>query len=759
MSEGPKVKDGTVEEKKSKSSVKGKGPAIEAGEAVAASSEPARTKRRRSAPAMEKAAPSRAKSARASVPASGVRAAPASTAKAKGKATAKASVKAKAPVKATPEGAAAATKRRTRKGAPPATTPSMELLPSDGQPPSRAGLPPFAELPKPEGGDVRPEPPPRSVLTTPPELLLAPGEVAPGAGIGPASEAATAVELLADPAAAAHAATRERLLAQFRQHPPLEPPAWPAAGEGAPSAAPSTPRRRLAFVLHMHLPWVLGHGTWPHGEDWLAEAVAHCYLPLLDAFRRLGEKGRRHVATVSVTPVVGAMLADRRTPGLVDRYLAERTQAAWETRGRHPLALWWHAEYRRLAGIWESFDKDLVAALAALAESETIELSTSAGTHVYLPLAHTPKLIRLALRAGRESHRELFGLDPRGCWMPECAYRPGGPWRHPVTGASEESRPGNESYLAEQGLQWTVVDAHLVRAGDPAFPYGAQIPPDQVVEPGGPHPRPYWIRQSAVAAFLRDARSAAQVWSSHGGYPGDGAYLDFHKRHWPSGLRLWRVTESQVDLADKLVYWPDDAQGRAREQAEHFLELVRGLDGMDGGVICAPFDMELFGHWWFEGPVWLERVLELAAPGAAVEATTPSRELDAQPALRRAFFAEGSWGAGGDHRVWVNPDTEWFWWELADLERRAFAAARWGGSRKWRRAILNQLLLAAASDWPFLVTMGTGGDYAELRFREHAARLRELIDLGPRARRLPAWVDLDLPFPDIEPEWARPPED
>lgn len=176
-------------------------------------------------------------------------------------------------------------------------------------------------------------------------------------------------------------------------------------------------------------------------------------------------------------------------------------------------------------------------------------------------------------------------------------------------------------------------------------------------------------------------------------------------------------------------------------------------------MVCAPFDMELFGHWWFEGPAWLERVLELAAPGAAVEATTPAHELDAQPALRRAFFAEGSWGAGGDHRVWVNPDTEWFWWELADLERRAFAAVRWGGSRKWRRAILNQLLLAAASDWPFLVTMGTGRDYAELRFREHAARLRELIDLGPRTRRLPAWVDLDLPFPEIEPEWARAPED
>jgi 1,4-alpha-glucan branching enzyme len=601
------------------------------------------------------------------------------------------------------------------------------------------------------------------VLTTPVEFQPEPGEVGVPMGAGlvtgeqaePALPAAPPVRIESGEMAAARAAERERILVQFKQRPPLEPPAHQAGPAGRVDGSP----RRIAFVLHMHLPWVLGHGTWPHGEDWLAEAIAHCYLPLLDVFRRLGAKGRRHLATVSVTPVVGAMLADPRTVGLVDRYLAERAKAAWETRKRHPLSLWWHGEYQRLKGIWESFDKNLVTALAKLAEDETVELSTSAGTHVYLPLAHTPKLIRLALRAGRETHRELFGIDPRGCWMPECAYRPGGPWRHPVTGASEESRPGNELYLAEQGLSWTVVDAHLVRAGDPAFPYGSQLPPDQVVEPGGPHPRPYWIRQSAVAAFLRDARSAAQVWSSHGGYPGDGAYLDFHKRHWPSGLRLWRVTQSQVDMADKLVYWPDDARARAHEQAEHFLALASGLDGMGGGVICAPFDMELFGHWWFEGPIWLERVLELAAPGTAVEATTPSRELDAQPALRRAFFAEGSWGAGGDHRVWVNPETEWFWRELADLERRAFAAVRWGGSRKWRRAILNQLLLAAASDWPFLVTMGTGRDYAEMRFREHCARLREVIDLGPRTRRLPAWVDLDLPFPEIEPEWARPPED
>ncbi|MEZ5313142.1 MAG: 1,4-alpha-glucan branching protein domain-containing protein [Thermoanaerobaculia bacterium] len=106
----------------------------------------------------------------------------------------------------------------------------------------------------------------------------------------------------------------------------------------------------------------------------------------------------------------------------------------------------------------------------------------------------------------------------------------------------------------------------------------------------------------------------------------------------------------------------------------------------------------------------------------------------------------------------MNPQTEWFWRELADAERQAFTAVRWGGSRLWRRGILNQLLLAAASDWPFLVTMETGGDYATDRFRLHLSRLRELIELGPRSRRLPDWIRTDMPFPDLEPEWALAPE-
>ena len=254
---------------------------------------------------------------------------------------------------------------------------------------------------------------------------------------------------------------REEIRIQFLQRPLLEPlpeivgrPLRSGNGPDSPGGSPQP--RRLAFVLHAHLPWVLGHGTWPHGEDWLAEAIVHCYLPLLDMADRLAARGRRNLFAFEVTPILAAMLADRRTEAVVERYLTERTKSAWEARRKHPLALWWHAEFLRLRAVWDRFDHNLVSTLARLSELGAVELATSAGTHVYLPLAHTSKLIRLALRTGKEQHRELFGDDPRGCWMPECAYRPGGPWQHPVTGAFEEGRPGNEQFLAEQGMSWTV---------------------------------------------------------------------------------------------------------------------------------------------------------------------------------------------------------------------------------------------------------------------------------------------------------------
>ncbi len=518
---------------------------------------------------------------------------------------------------------------------------------------------------------------------------------------------------------------------------------------------PLTPRpepRELAFVLHSHLPWVLGHGTWPHGEEWLAEAVVHCYLPLISVLQKLRDEGLRNLLTFSITPVLAAQLADPRTRKLVDCYLEQRITAAHAAITDQPLAAWWTASFDSLRSIWLGIGKDLIGTLGSLAAEGVMELATCAATHAYLPLTHTEEMIRLQLRTAVDLHERLFGTPPRGAWLPECAYRPGGPWRHPVTGARETFRPGLEYYLQEHGISWTVVDTHLVLGGEPQISSGGDHSNDLRVTEGSVA-EPVWIGASSVAAFVREPRSALQVWSRDHGYPGDARYLDFHKRHWPSGLRLWRVTHPRADLADKVDYDPRAAAEAVAAHADHFVGLVSHLAGLDHGVAVCPFDTELFGHWWFEGPQWLERVLRLAAAHPLLTPTSVGRRLRRRPPEVRLALPEGSWGEGGDHRVWVNPDTDSMWHQLGSSEFAVQEACRRPATIALKRAILNQLMILAASDWPFLVTTGAARDYAEKRFSEHRDRLQQLLAAPVRTRRLPAWAEADLAFPDLNPHW------
>ncbi len=446
---------------------------------------------------------------------------------------------------------------------------------------------------------------------------------------------------------------------------------------------------------------------------------------------------------------------------LVERYLAERTKAAWEARTRHPLALWWHGEFERLRAIWDSFHHDLVRAFGELADQRS-DRALDLGRHPRLSAARP----QLQARPPRPAHRPREpprALRQRSARLLDARVRL--PPRRPL--AAPGDRPLRGGAARQRGLprgagaatgRWST--RTCLRAGDPAFPYQSDLPPEEVVEPGGPHPKPYWIRRSSVAAFLRDARTAAQVWSRQGGYPGDGAFLDFHKRHWPSGLRFWRVTGDETDMLRQARLL---AAGRRRPRARAGRAFRRAgaaaLDGMDGGVVCAPVRRRALRPLVVRGPdLARARARARQRRGARVEATTPSRELDAGPSLRRAFFDEGSWGAGGDHRVWVNAETDWFWRELADA--RAPRLRRGALARRPQVAARDPQPAAARRRFR-LAFPGDHGHRPRLRraaLPRARARLRELIDLGPRTRWLPDWVDGDLPFPDLEPEWALPPD-
>jgi len=231
-----------------------------------------------------------------------------------------------------------------------------------------------------------------------------------------------------------------------------------------------------------------------------------------------------------------------------------------------------------------------------------------------------------------------------------------------------------------------------------------------------------------------------QVWSRNHGYPGDGWYLEFHKIRWPGGLKLWRVTGPNLDLGDKRPYVAGAAEGRVREHARHFASLLSGIAmerSVTGDLIVAPFDTELFGHWWFEGIRFIGELYRQLAGTAGVHATTASAHLAGHRTTHHLRLSEGSWGANGDHSMWLNAGTRWTWERLWPLEDRFWSVAPGGLRDAGQRTVLAQaareFLLAQSSDWQFIISTGAVADYAEQRFQfhcEHAERLVAALESG-----------------------------
>ena len=548
-----------------------------------------------------------------------------------------------------------------------------------------------------------------------------------------------------------------------------------------------TPRGTLLLVLHTHLPWVLGHCRWPHGESWLYEAAAECYLPILRLLDRLEAEDRKGSVTLGVTPVLAEMLSTPRFRDGFLAYLGERAGRAdadrreFETSGdeyARGAAVAWSEFYKRAKeDFLEKYNGDLLSALVRLQESGRIEIIVSAATHGYLPLLGRDESIEAQLGIGITSYRRRFGRRPRGIWLPECAYRPGYAWSRPVGPARAWLRPGLEEFLARKGLRYFFVDTHLVAGGAPIGTYEDRLAErrlDAAREGTGLSPNePYAItasRRRKVAVLARDPRSSVQVWSADYGYPGDGAYLEFHRKHGRDGLRYWRVTDRRIPLAEKVPYDPMAAKERAEAHAEHFASLVidrlREYQEATGrtGVVVAPFDTELFGHWWFEGPQWLESVLRRLE--GQVEVATASSFLAKHPPRSAIRLPEGSWGQGGHHWVWLNDGTRWIWEEVYRAEDAFLEASRAArGQRKpIIRRILTQLarelLLLESSDWPFLITTVAAKDYAEARVKEHIEAFDRLASMLPQARAGTlspedrAWLTTiearDSLFPDLD---------
>lgn len=530
----------------------------------------------------------------------------------------------------------------------------------------------------------------------------------------------------------------------------------------------------FCLVLHGHVPYVLRHGSWPHGEDWLYEAAAETYLPLISAIRECEFLNAAPRLTVGLTPILLEQLSHEHFKKGFEEYLTDRIERARSDRREFHdrgdlhfayLADRWENFYDGLARQFSDLGRDIPGAFAAFARAGLVQILTSSATHAYLPLLYEDSSVLAQVRAGIATSERVLGFRPTGIWLPECAYRPPGPWYAPISWGHPRNRRGTEEVVAAEGLTHFFVEDQLFEhsrsewvdnAGwqkvdwEEAVKYPSRgwrsvQEPAFVTSNGGP-PGP-------VAAFARDPDICEKVWSGDVGYPADGVYLEFHKKQGERrGLRYWKITGRRIDLGGKFPYYPHDVPGKLYEHTAHFCNQVKqrlwDYHHRTGrhGVVVASFDAELFGHWWFEGPQFVRDVLLTLNADPDVDLCTPESFLERHAPDKAVALPEGSWGDGGDHRVWVNDRVSWMW----DVEYRCetnFGKATY--NLPWReredlRGILEkaarELLLLQASDWPFVIARNQAVDYGIKRFIQHAGRFEVLVDVAERLAADPGYL-------------------
>lgn len=561
----------------------------------------------------------------------------------------------------------------------------------------------------------------------------------------------------------------------------------------------------FSLVLHSHIPYVLAHGSSPHGTDWLSEAAAETYLPLLDVCHRLIADGISPKITLGLTPVLVEQLRDPSFHDEFSRYLRAKVDSAvsngqqFRAEGNYHMAylarFWedWYGKKRR--DFEERYSCDIVGGFAELQDAGHIEIITSNATHGYTTLFSQDTSIQAQVKQGVASYKRHFGRSPRGFMLPECAYRPRYRWSAPaaVPGVPKTPylRKGIDEFLAENGIDYFFVDGHLLRGGEPPSIYADKYGPlsriwrqfaretRDVSYRSNSVYRGYEVKSAAercVAVYGRDSETGVQVWSGDRGYPGDEWYLEFHKKYQDPrsrrlGLRYWRVSKEKADLGSKHLYEPHRAEAQTRAHATHFVSMVRDVlrsQADPEAILCAVYDTELYGHWWFEGPEWLYQVITDMAADRGIKRETVGDYNEAKPPREAVDLPEGSWGEGGFHYIWLNGETAWSWKMIYETEVEVSELARDYAESKPAERILKQAvreaMLMMASDWQFCISTGGARDYAEVRLRNHYDNFKALSRLVRRAGSGHTLTRSDWKniaesearhrvFPDVDPRW------
>ncbi|MDD2709738.1 MAG: DUF1957 domain-containing protein [Verrucomicrobiae bacterium] len=494
------------------------------------------------------------------------------------------------------------------------------------------------------------------------------------------------------------------------------------------------PQGYVALVLHAHLPFVR-HPEYSRfmEEDWLFEAITETYIPLIKMMDGLLNDGIDFRLTMTISPPLCAMLMD---PLLQDRYVQhisrlvelsnkeiERTRWQHEF---HELAWHYHQRFNEARNIFcDQYHRNLVTAFRKFQDAGKLEIITCGATHGFLPLMRDiPQAVRAQIFVARDHYRECFGRDPRGIWLPECAYF-----------------HGLERVLSEAEIRYFLVDTHGILFAEPRPRYGVYSPV---------------FTRSGPAAFGRDIESSKQVWSAEEGYPGDCEYRDFYRDvgfdmdldyvrpyihgdgiRCCTGMKYFRITGK---TAHKQPYRPQAAREKASTHAGNFMfnreKQVEYLAGVMGRppIIVAPYDAELYGHWWYEGPDFLNYFIRKSIYDQKVFGlTTPAEYLQRHSTQQIAQPSESSWGYKGYWEVWLEGSNTWIYPHLNVAAERMTELARHHQNRGqiFDRAITmagRELLLAQASDWAFIMKTGTTVSYAVQRTKEHILRFTRLYE-------------------------------
>ena len=495
----------------------------------------------------------------------------------------------------------------------------------------------------------------------------------------------------------------------------------------------------FSLILHAHLPFVR-HPEYPEflEEDWLFEAITEVYLPLIFILQNLHEQGAKPRLAMNVSPPLCEMLADKLLEERYTRHLEkllelankEVKRTAEESPEFTEVARMYVENLSASLDLWNNkYQRNLINAFRELQEEGVLEIITCCATHGFLPLISTPESRRAQIQLAVTNYQKHFGRKPRGIWLAECAYQ-----------------NGIEDLLKDAGIEYFISDSHALLYGEPRPRFGVHAPV---------------LCENGVAVFARDVETSQQVWSAEVGYPGTAVYREFYRdigwdlpmeylkpylnkegfrKH--LGLKYYRITSRDAGQTAKQPYLPSFARMQAARDAAHFIGerikqayLLRETFAGHPPLVVSPYDAELYGHWWFEGPQFLDFLFrELSYKQDQIRAVTPGDFLDSDIEIQIQKPTASSWGENGYYKVWLNDKNSWMYPFQHDAERKMTELANsFNEPSELENRVLNQLarelLLAQSSDWAFQIYQGTTVQYSSNRFKMHIHRFNLLAKM------------------------------